>query len=303
MSETSYLEAIEAYFNIVAAIVLTTIGLIGNSLVLYIITRPQFLKVALFRYLIVATIFDTINFLFIWPSDLPEAFYMNKYAIICKLYQYLSYMAYQFSIWIIVLSSVDRYLAVKFPTKFKIRNKFKYQAIAMVTIFVILLLIDIPYLMYYDIYGDSNETYCGYNPESISLGFYMDLLNSFISSIVPFIIIMLTTALIAHHLITKKLKLQQNRKNFEKELQFVKIIGAMDLFYLACTIPFCVLTVTYDALGINYFGRLEFNIVNFLTYVYSSCEFFIYFSCNKLFRTYFLSMIGCCRKSKPVSST
>ena len=292
----SLLDVIEVYFNLISSIFLTFIGLLGNSLVIFILSRKKFLKVSLFRYFIIATITDTLNFLFIWPANAPDFFKMNTYAIICKLYQYLSYIAYQLSVWIIVLSSIDRYLAVKYSNRFNFRNEFKYQAGAILTILIVLMVVDIPFLLFYDIYEDGNQSFCGYNPTYISLGFYMDLLNSFISVFVPFFVMISTTILIGHHLIKHKLKLQQNRTNFQKEKQLVKTLCGMSLFYLACTLPFCILTVTYDALGINYFGTLEFSIVNFLTYVYSSCDFFIYLSCNKLFRQYFFYIISCGRK-------
>jgi hypothetical protein len=295
MSE-SLIKIIEVYFYWISSIVLTIIGLIGNTIVIFILSRKKFLKVSLFRYLVIATVTDTLSFLFIWPANTPEMFGMNKYAIICKLYQYLSYIVYQLSVWIIVLSSLDRFLAVIYSNRFKVRNKFNYQAGAILIILTALFLVDIPFLLFYDIYEDGNQTFCGYNPSLISFGFYMDLLNSFISVFIPIVVMMSTTIIIGHHLIKNKIKLQKNRKNFDKEKQLVKTLCGINIFYLACTLPFCILTVTYDALGINYFGTLEFSIVNFLTYVYSSCDFFIYLSCNKLFRQYFFYIISCGRK-------
>ena len=49
-------DIIQNKFNLSCAIVLTIIGLIGNSIVFYIFTRPKFLKVSFFRYLIFETI-------------------------------------------------------------------------------------------------------------------------------------------------------------------------------------------------------------------------------------------------------
>lgn len=294
----SVLDSIEHHFNLISSILLTAIGLVGNTIVIFILLQKQFRKVSLFRYLIMATIIDTLNFLFIWPANHPNFFYLNRIPIICKLFQYLSYVVYQLSVWIIVLSSIDRFLAVKYSHKFHSRNKFKYQSGAVFIIFVVLMLVDIPFFLSYDVYEHGNETFCGYNPSSISIGFYMDLLNSFISTFVPFVLMILSTFIIGHHLIKHKTKLIRNKNNFTKELQFVKVMCAIDIFYLICTLPFCILTVTYDALGVNYFGTLEFSIVNFLTYVYSSFDFFIYFSCNKLFREYFMAIIRCRRKKE-----
>jgi hypothetical protein len=130
---------------------------------------------------------------------------MNKYAIICKLYQYLSYIVYQLSVWIIALSSLDRFLAVIYSNRFKARNKFSYQAGAILIILTLFFLVDIPFLVFCDIYEDGNQTFCGYNPSLISFGFYMDLLNSFISVFIPIVVMISTTIIIGHHLIKNKI--------------------------------------------------------------------------------------------------
>ena len=106
------------YFNLVTAILFTVFALIGNCLVIFVLTKPKFLEVPLFRYLIVATIVETISVSFIWASGFPNVFGINSYDINCKMYVYLSFVFLQFGPWINVLGSIDRYLSVKHPTKF-----------------------------------------------------------------------------------------------------------------------------------------------------------------------------------------
>ena len=40
--------------------VVTFFGIVFNSLVLYVLTKPEFLKQPLYRYYMIATIFDTM---------------------------------------------------------------------------------------------------------------------------------------------------------------------------------------------------------------------------------------------------
>ena len=47
----------------------------------------------------------------------------------------------------------------------------------------------------------------------------------------------------------------------------------------------------------NYYGTLNYNIVNAISYVYFSCDFFVLLASNSLFRYYFASLIKCCRKT------
>ena len=285
--------SIHYYFNITTAIILTIIGLIGNPLVLYILTRPKFQKVSIFRYLVVSTIFETFVLLTIWPYNLPNLFQMNTNTFSCKIINYMSYIAYQFCPWIMVLSSADRFLAVRFPTRYKYRNEMRYQAIVLFVIFCLLVLFDIPYYLYYNIYEFGNQTYCG--TVDVNIGFYIDLLNFMISTILPFFLMALCTSLIANHIIKQKAKLQRNRKKFKKELQFIKVMFYMDLFFLVCNLPFCIQQLTFDILAINnityFFWTFIFDLTDFLIFVQCSCGFFVYFGCNTLFRKYFTSMI------------
>ena len=71
----------------------------------------------------------------------------------------------------------------------------------------------------------------------------------------------------------------------------------MNLFFLSCDLPIYIYTETYDILGIQYVGTYGFVFLNYLTFFYSSLNFFVYFSCNKLFRAYVSSIICFCRKN------
>ena len=101
----------------------------------------------------------------------------------------------------------------------------------------------------------------------------------------------------AYYFITHKTRLQQNnRKEFKKESQSIIVMCAMDIFYLACNLPFCMQQLIHDSFIINnisfYNWTFIYDFTNILTNVQSSCSFFIYFFCNKHFRKYFLQMIA-----------
>ena len=106
-------------FNLAATIVLTIIGFIGNTIVLYILARPKFLNVTIFRYFIVSSINDLFELMTMWCYSLPDVFQVNQNSMSCKLVQYFVYLFYQFCPWIIVLSSIDRFLSVFYPMRFK----------------------------------------------------------------------------------------------------------------------------------------------------------------------------------------
>lgn len=281
-------------FNLFSNGILTAIGLVGNTLVIYILLQPEFIKISMFRYLIAATIFDTWNLLLCWPSIFPDAFFVNQLSLSCKLYLYLFYIPFSASPWTFSLSSIDRYLSVKYPAN-KTKNKFKYQLLAIILVTISISLVYIPFYIYHDI-DTVNGTGCV--PTSFLIEFYLDLLDTVVSTVIPFTIMIVSTCLISYQLVTQKAKLQQNKKKFEKEMQLIKTLCIMDIYFLICNLPYCVLTVVDDLMGINYFGTFAFYVLNALTYVFSSCDFFVYLIFNKLFRKHFFSMISCCRKKE-----
>ena len=288
------INSINSKFSLIAAIVLTIVGVIGNPIVFFILTKSRFRNVSIFRYSIVSVVNDSFVLITMWPYNFPEAFQMNTSSISCKLSQYFGYLFYQFCSWIIVLSSIDRLLSVKYATRFQFRNKLKYQALALSVIFVVILFLDIPFYSYFDIHVQSNNsTLCATN--DIFIQFYIDLTNLLISTIIPFFIMVLCTILIGHTLITQKSRLMENRRTYKKELQYVKVLYALDAFFLICNLPFCIQQLISDGFTINnkpyFFQTFIFNVTNSIIYIQNAFAFFVYFISNKGFRKYFLSII------------
>lgn len=284
--------------NFISTIILTVIGAIGNLLVIFVFTRPQFLKVSMFRYLIVATISNTINLLANWPSVYPDFFYVNKLSISCKIFYYFFYVPYQVSPWILSLTSIDRYLKVKYPTTLQFRNNFKYQLMAIIGIIVLISLINIPIYIYHDVEANNG---CLTTDNTVQV--YLDILNALLGVIIPFVIMAVTTFLIGHELIKKKKNLkQENKKRFERDLNLIKTLLIMDSYFLLLNLPYCIYMIACDLLNINAFDTLTLYIVCILTYIFSSCDFFIFIIFNKLFRNYFISIIKGCQMKQHVES-
>jgi hypothetical protein len=103
------------------SIIFSVIGLIGNSLSVFIIIKKQFRRVSFFRYLAFSIINDTIVLITMWLYTIPD--YFQTSSIGCKLTQYFGFLFYQFCPWIEVVSSIDRVISVKYPTKYKFRTK------------------------------------------------------------------------------------------------------------------------------------------------------------------------------------
>jgi hypothetical protein len=282
------------YFNFIASLIFTIIAIIGNSLVLIILSKPKLRKESLFRYFIVTTIVDSINILLIWPFNFPDAFQINSSEISCKLFNYLPRVFYQFSPWINVLSSIDRLLAVKYAHRFKFRNELKYQLLAILLIFVTILLVDFPNYYYPEI--SLNQTSCIFPNWTIWL--FIDLYAAMMAVILPFSIMIITSVLTVRQLIKSKLKI--NKTNFENEKQLIKVSFGINFLFLISNIAYVNLLIVCDAIQkvciSDESTKFAYAVLFQISNIYLSCNFFIYLSFNKIFRSY-ATRITCCKNS------
>ena len=280
--------------NFYSSIVLTAIGMIGNPLVIYIFTRPQFLKVSMFHYWIAETIADILNILCNWPSVFPDFFNLNELSISCKIFYYFYYVPYQVSPWMLSLSSIDRVLSVKYPTTSRFRNNVKYQLIAIIAVVVFISLVNTPIYWYHDAVPGQG---CVTTDHEIEI--YLDILNLLLGAIIPFVIMTVSTCLIWQQLLMKKKNLkQENKKRYHKDVQLIKILCIMDIYFLVLNLPYAVYVVICDILHIKAFDTLALYITANLAYAFAACNFFIYIIFNKVFLDYFISMIICWKKNR-----
>ena len=274
-------------FNIISLAVTSVVSLIGNSLVLFIITRPRLLKVAMFRYYIAVTIIDTINvlatFLYVFPKY--TGFNTNKFS--CKLINFTTNVAYILSPWTTLLACSDRYLSVKYPSSLQFRNDFKYQLLAITIVFSVITLINTPFYIFSIL--DENQTFCKMASD-FQVEFSMDLFNAFQATFIPFLLMILITVLTARELFISRKKF--NKQKFRNEIKFIKVLLAMNFFFLVTNLPYSILNVYYYTIGIsNFIDTFLYDAFLFLNNIYYSCDFFVFFMSNRLFREYFFKLI------------
>ena len=132
---TSY-SIINDTLSFVSSVMITTISIIGNTAVILILSKQEFRKEPLFRYLITATIFDTVNAIMIWPTNYLDIFMINQIDGSCKVYKFSINMLATFSSYMNNFTSLDTLMIVKYPTKFKFRKTYKYQIFIQLMIFL-----------------------------------------------------------------------------------------------------------------------------------------------------------------------
>ena len=120
--------------------------------------------------------------------------------------------------------------------------------------------------------------------------FSMDLFNAFQATFIPFLLMILITVLTARELFISRKKF--NKQKFRNEIKFIKVLLAMNFFFLVTNLPYSILNVYYYTIGIsNFIDTFLYDAFLFLNNIYYSCDFFVFFMSNRLFREYFFKLI------------
>ena len=93
-------------------------------------------------------------------------FEWSKTDTFCKFYTFIRYSNVQFCAWLLVLNSVDRLLTIYYATRStaidfikRFLNDFKFQLFVIASIFIIIIIINIPFIIY-STYFESTSS-CG----------------------------------------------------------------------------------------------------------------------------------------------
>jgi hypothetical protein len=280
-------------YNFSASTIFTIIGIIGNTIVIYILTKPNFRKESTFRFLIISTIGSSIKLSATWPSSFYQSAILDD--LNCKILSYMGFLIGRFPPWINGLGSIDRYISVKYPQKFKFRNQFKYQALAVLIVFIALIFLDLPFYFY--VGKQLNRTSCEeINPEA---GIFLNIYYLILTILIPVTISLVTAYLTSKQLIKHKKKL--HIVNFKKEKQHFYVLLGINILFTFSQIPYILFLSICVIMKMEFFGTLVYYIVYSLTNVYVSFDIIIYFISNKLFRKQCLYLIGFYFKKKKTS--
>ena len=125
-----------------------------------------------------------------------------------------------------------------------------------------------------------------------------------------------STALIAHQFISKTSTLRKDMKKHQNEKQYIKLLVNLALYFLVTNFTSNIWGVVYCLIALygadlSFYSTDTYIYINmalsFSYYAYISCDVFLYFFCNTIFRTQLLSIfhiqIQKQKKTPEVSST
>ena len=261
-------------FGFVSSVTMTTIAIIGNTAVILILSKKEFRKEPLFRYLFVCTIFDILNVCLIWPSLFQNQLRISKLIWACLSYYYFNTVIGVFISWIQALVTLDTLILVKYP-KSQFRKNYKYQIFILLIIFFASCLASMPYIFYLDV----KNGWC--TGLSILVSFYLNFYFTIISIIIPFILIFGGSLATFLHL--RKTQLNINKKNYKKSKRFFKLTLGLNLFFFICLFIPLFVSIIFNATN-TLMPNLLYYLFFLLQAFYFSCDFFIYLVVNRKFR-------------------
>jgi hypothetical protein len=287
---------LDLLLNLIYKPLLLFVGIVGNSLIVYIYKMKYFLKISTGFYYICLALVDTLGLLIITLSHilliLQSAMSFN-----CVFLWPISYVFSEYSSWLHVVISFDQLFFLNGIRYFA--RSFLFQILINTGLFVIIILINIPNFINYEVLSTNESYYCDHDAyENRIIRNQIDLL---ISSILPFILTTATGIMILTKLVRSKKKVgTNNMSNFKKGLKLSLTVLGINFIYLLLNLPFCILIIlnNIEEKRFNYqisfetkvIHRLKLTIGDFLICVNSSCCIFIHLTLNKKFRDIFKQM-------------
>lgn len=164
----STLVAVERYMSIYGPFILTTLGVIGNTLSILIFLSPRYRRQSSHFYLLTLALSD-LCFLII---NLFEDTFRNhnelyhshinfldrSSSIICILVQYARNVTRLLSSWIVVSFTIERLLVVFYPLKRAVICRRKIARFVVFILFILSFLININVPFHYGVINSSNQT-------------------------------------------------------------------------------------------------------------------------------------------------
>ncbi|CAH1797472.1 unnamed protein product [Owenia fusiformis] len=284
---------------------IVAMGLVGNSLVIYVIITKMRKGTMLNILLLNLAVSDLLLTIFCMPLDAINLVLMSWLVggdFGCKLMHYMRYVSVYLSTFSLLLVSFMRYLTIVHSREFA-RYKTTRNAIKVAIItWVLVLLFNIPLLTTYQVNGEGDEAMCNFNNEERLSHIYYTMLT--IAYLIPVVLICVIHMLIIKHL-NKHGASAISQSSQERKRNATRLIIVTVVAFAICWLPFHMFQIASFAFDIHKNNdatiRTFLNISEVFTmclaYLNSCINPFIYNFVSKDFRKSFKKSLCCVRAS------
>lgn len=295
------------------------VGVGGHGVSLIIFTSPTLRRLSASLYLTAISVCDILVLLTYVMLDwfkkgLPHWPGEAHIPIIdepgfCETFLFFSYTFRFISVWLIVVFTIERFIAVCRPLHRRLicTKSFSRKIIAGVALTALVVCLYKPLLSGVHLAGPGQEKICGRNPNHSHLSFILDSIYALLITAVPFLIISLFNFIILKKLLSRDILERQGRRSVMfrgnmLRLEFTFILLAISSCFVCLNMPYFIiwcrqvlLTDSYPATGsnatetINFPGsNLESNNHLYLTktiFYFNYCvNFFLYCLTGRQYR-------------------
>jgi hypothetical protein len=225
----------------------------------------------------------------------------------CKFFTAGIYILPQLSAWILVLISIERLVAIRALQPLFFVKKRSFQFVSVILLLVIIVLINIPNIMYSQLHErlDLNDS----NISSVSIEETREcdldtslfshrtrnLLDLILYTLAPFAFMTACSVFISMTIIQSKLKFRTIRhRSMRRQYQLSFTLILTNIVFLLLNLPICVVMIIKNSRNSHgiYDPQVEmaYTIASMLSYINFSISVFINFGINRLFTQQFLKM-------------
>ena len=225
----------------------------------------------------------------------------------CKTVKFWQYSIAPVSGWLLVIISIERMLSIIKPNKFLFLKKKQTQATICCLTLAFNLIFYIPLIVYKDYQAQenlnsSNSTEIIYKCVNLEEEKIVDWLDLFNSTILPFLMMAISTSVTVTKLFKSRSKTtaeaKPNTKLKQRDTKFAITSVALNLFFFVFNLPVCVLYLLADFIYIEDVDYVLIFCVTLITYYLNfGVVFYVNLVTNSMFRSELLLFLRL-RKAK-----
>ena len=323
-----------AQFVIYTFPILIIVGTLCNILTFLVMRRKKLRNQSTGFYMAVLAIADELALLVgcltQWLFSYKNFNILSVSAYACKIFSVVLYTTFDFSVWMVVIMTIERFIAVTFPLKSMYFCTVKKAKIATLILTLILFAINSHFLFTHSYISRRNESWSGCQSKNETFDYFLENLWPWIDAskyaFVPFLSILVFNALIVFNLVkaatsiknlssNHKLKINNNaltvntpnkhnsnpnnnNNNSNNSSQGNQNNNRkLTIMLLVVSITFCILSTPVVVLQVleranpGSNSPIFYSICLLLQYVNHSTNFFLYVISGKLFRAEFIELM------------
>ncbi|KAK3085681.1 hypothetical protein FSP39_007067 [Pinctada imbricata] len=296
--------------------IILIIGTIGN-LLSFIVFKAHGSKVSTYSYLAALAVMDLfvlyVGLLRRWVAQLSDIDIGDHSDWLCKFVMFFGYVCSDSSVWLIIIVTAERYIAVQYPLRASIMCKVRRARFITFIPVIVLCIINIHFFWTVALNPFNGQIKCSANPSYIFLVEKVwPWVDTALYSLCPFFIITILNSFIVHQVLNARRKreayLMQKKeraiphrrsKSAEASMRLTLMLLAVSFSFLITTLPMNVVLIVSQfgnnspKQGMKQYASfiLVKDISEILMYVNHSINFFLYCAAGKKFRKILMDIL------------